>query len=119
MERDSLASRLRRAANQAIAPKTCNVSVRTAPEFAVEIQDEAPHVLTPAERQAAKATALAVGPGRRRPKQAAALVTEIVQWIGTDSQRLRRAAAVALAFVALEHPRVLRALGIEIDGDES
>jgi hypothetical protein len=117
MERDSLASRLRRAANTAIAPKTCNVSVTLTPAFDVAISDEAPHVLTDAERQAAKAAALAVGPTPRRPRPVAELVQDIEAWVGNDAQRLRRVAAVALAFVALDHPRILRVLGIPVDGN--
>lgn len=68
----SLAARCRRAANAAIAPKTCNVSARRAP-FTVVIQNEPPSALSPAERAAARAAALAVDPRPQRPRPLRAL----------------------------------------------
>ena len=77
MDAKPLAGRCRVAANKALAGKTCNVSVRTTPTFAVTIQDEPPFVLTSAERAAATAAALAVGPARTRQRTLAALRTDI------------------------------------------
>lgn len=110
-----LAGRCRRAANAAIAPKTCNVSlVGTAP-LTVRIVDEAPHVLTPAERTAAKTAAEAVTD--TQPKQLAALVAEIETWIGNDAGRLRKVAAIGLATALLTNPRLARQLNIPLNGD--
>lgn len=111
-----LAGRCRRAANAAIAPKTCNVSVRTNP-FSVTIGDEAPHVLTPAERAAAKAAAEGENPAPRQRKALATLVAEIETWIGNDAGRLRKVAAIGLATELLTNPRLARQLNIPLDGD--
>ena len=119
MERDTLASRCLRAARAAIAPAVCDVAVRTRSPLAVDIQGVPGQTpLTPAQRATAKAAAEAVDARILRGKRPAALAAEIEAWVGTDPARLRKAAALALAVILAEYPRLARVLGVPVDGDE-